>query len=249
MTPGPSCLHGRVSRSLVLGALLVALGLPGCYSAKTAPESYFSSLDYQARQTLGESLFREDLSFLSNEEIERILSSKIELPRDARLAVLQLGGDPHVLVLPAPDTDGDGEGDALAELADRLAASERLSSVALLPSLLVPKALSVAKLREAAARFQADLLFIYRVPCQQFRENRFLAPDEARAYCVAEGVLLDVRTGIVPYSSAASSTFGATESPGDLTAYETMRRSQSEAVRRALEDLAGELVRFLDEAP
>ncbi|HSL83807.1 MAG TPA: hypothetical protein VLF66_13610, partial [Thermoanaerobaculia bacterium] len=230
--------------------LLVALsGLycQGCGSAKTASGSYFSSLDYQARETLSQSLFREDLSLLSNEEIDRILSSKIELPRDARLALLQIGADPHVLVLPA--SDADGEGDALAAVLERLAASDRLSSVALLPSLLVPRSLSVAKLREAAARFQADLLFIYRTPCQQFQRNRFLGADQAKAYCVAEGVLLDVRTGIIPFSAVASSTFAAVQEANDLTSYETLRRSQSEAIARALSDLADELMGFLAEAP
>ncbi len=139
--------------------------------AKSPSAGYFSSLDYQACDTLRQSLFKEDLSLLSNEEIEIILSSKIELPRDARLALLQLGGDPHVLVLPAPDAEED---QSLAALFERLAAAERLSSVTLLPSLLVPSTLSVAKLREAAARFQADLLFSYRTPCQQYHRNRFL---------------------------------------------------------------------------
>ena len=218
-----------------------------CVSRKAASPDYFSSLDYQARETLRQSLFREDLSLLSNEEIERILSSKIELPRDARLALLQLGGDAQVLVLPAPQ--GGGEGSGLTELAERLAACERLSSVALLPSLLVPANLSVAKLRESAARFQADLLFIYRTPCLPFQRHRLLGADEAKVYCVAEGVLLDVRSGIIPFSAAAMATFGAVKRPEDLTSYETLRRSQGRAIVEALEELADDLLAFLAAAP
>lgn len=229
-------------------ALLLGLLSLSCASSKTASESYFSSLDYQARETLRQSLFREDLSLLSNEEIERILSSKIELPREARLALLQLGGDSHVLVLPAPAGD-DGEGDALSDLLQRLSSSQRLSSVTLLPSLLVPTNLSAAKLREAAARFQADLLFIYRTPCMQFQKHRFIGTDEAKAYCVAEGILLDVRTGIIPFSAAASATFGALKGPEDLTSYETLHRSQSQAILQALERLADDLLAFLASAP
>lgn len=236
----------RWARHATLVALVLGLPNLSCTSTKPASSSYFSSLDYQARETLRQSLFREDLSLLSNEEIERILSSKIELPRNARLALLQLGGDPHVLVLPAPDTD---EGDSLAALFERLGDSERLSSVTLLPSMLVPSSLSVAKLREAAARFQADLLFIYRTPCQQFHRNRFLAADEAKAYCIAEGVLLDVRTGIIPFSAVGTSTFGAVQGPEDLTSYETLRRSQSQAITQALEALADNLLAFLAAAP
>ncbi len=240
-----------VRRWLFLGllSLLGAQFLSCTYSAKASPsERYFSSLEYQSRETLRQSLFREDLSLFSDEEIERILTSKIELPHRARLALLQLGADPHVLVLPTP-TEEEGNDDPLAALFERLSASDRLSSVSLLPSLLVPSNLSVAKLREAAARFQADLLFIYRTPCQQFHRNRFLGADRARAYCVAEGVLLDIRTGIIPFSEAVTSTFGTVENPDDLTAYETLQRSQSQAVVQALSDLAEKLIAFLAAAP
>ena len=249
MTPrNPSKCFARHARSVA--AIVAALGAvlcAACASKKVATEeSYLSSLDYQSRETLGQSLFREDSLLLSNEDIERILSSKIALPRDARLAVLQLGGDQHVLVLPGPDA---GAADALGALTEKLRASTRLSSVALLPSLLAPTQLTVPKLREAAARFQADLLLVYRTPCQQFQRSRLLRPDQAKAYCLAEGVLLDVRTGIFPFSGVGSSAFGAVQNPEDLNSYETFRRSQDQAIFQALEQLAGDLVAFLDSAP
>ncbi|MDH3253996.1 MAG: hypothetical protein OEM62_03315 [Acidobacteriota bacterium] len=234
----------RPPRATVVAVVLSASML-ACTATKEAP-SYLASLDYQGRETLRQSLFKEDLSLLSNEDIERILTSKIELPHGARMSVLQLGGDSHVLVLPEPDSESSN---LLRSLRDQLAGSQRLTSVAFLPSLLVPRTLSVAKLREAAARFQSDLLFVYRTPCLQFERNRFLGADQAKAYCVAEGVLLDVRTGIIPFSSTASSTFGASRSAEDLNAYETMRRSQSEAMVEALSGLAGKLVEFLGSAP
>lgn len=238
--------HGGYRLStLRLAILALALSTVSCVAAKRST-SYLSSLDYQARETLSQSLFREDVSLISNEEIERVLSSKVELPRDARLILLQLGSDADILVLPQADSE---EVDALSRLFEQVSASNRLTSVALLPSLLVPRNLSVAKLRESAARFQGDLLFIYRVPCQQFRRNRFLGQDEAKAYCLAEGVLLDVRTGIIPFSGVGTSVFEAVENPEDLNSYETLRRSQAEAVVLALDELAAELTSFLDAAP
>lgn len=236
----------RENKKKLSAFLLIAAVVLACSSAKRSVPSYLDSLDYQGRETLNESLFREDVSLLTNEEIERILGSKIELPRNARLAILQLGGESHVLVLPEPESDAE---DALSSLRDQLEGSHRLSSVVLLPSLLVPRTLSVAKLREAAARFQADLLFIYRTPCLQFHRNRFIGTDEARAYCIAEGVLLDVRTGIIPFSSVNSSTFEAVRTAEDINTYETVRRSRSEATSNALSELAVQLVEFLDSAP
>lgn len=54
-------------------ALLTGLAHLSCASAKSASSSLLSSLHYQARERLRQLLFREDLSLLSNEEIERIL--------------------------------------------------------------------------------------------------------------------------------------------------------------------------------
>ena len=49
-----------------------------------------------------------------------------------------------------------------------------------LPSLLLPSERSVARLREAAARFQSDLLFVYATDCQVFSRYRVFAADERR---------------------------------------------------------------------
>lgn len=49
--------------------------------------------------------------------------------------------------------------------------------------------------------------------------HRFLAADEAKAYCVARGgVLLDVPTGIIPFSAVGTSSFGAVQGPEELAA-------------------------------
>jgi hypothetical protein len=52
-----------------------------------------------------------------------------------------------------------------------LKSSPQLTEVRLLPSLLVPQKRTVPYLREAAARFQADLLFVYTARIQTFRKS------------------------------------------------------------------------------
>jgi hypothetical protein len=58
-------------------------------------------------------------------------------------------------------------------------------------------------------------------------------------------VLLDIRTGIIPFSAVASSTLGAVQESDDLTSYGTLRRSQSEVIARAISDLADDLPGFV----
>lgn len=230
----------------VLLLLLVSSSMffAGCTPTARGPQTasdYYSSLDYESRQVLRQSLFRSDQALLSSEEIEAILSSRIELPTQAHMAVLRLGADSEVLSW-AFLADGDHPLSALA-------GANRISRVSWLPSLLIPEKLNVPLLREAAARFQADLLLVYRTPCQRFQEYRLFGTDESKTYCVAEGVLLDVRTGIVPFSGAAAKELKAQKAEGDVNLYETMKKAEATATSAALADLAQQLVLFLEAAP
>jgi hypothetical protein len=114
-----------------------------------------------------------------------------------------------------------------------------------MPILLIPEKRTVPYLREAAARFQADLLLIYTTRIQTFQLNRLIGTDEVRAACLAESVLLDVRTGIVAHTTRSSETFATKKAPGDLNFSETIAKAQSEATGRALVKLADAVVTYL----
>jgi hypothetical protein len=130
-------------------------------------------------------------------------------------------------------------------LVEALKASRQFNEVRLLPSLLVPEKRTIPYLREAAARIQADLLFVYTTRIQYFRRDRFLKPDEVHAQCVAESVLLDVRTGIVAHTDHASEDIASKKAPGDLNFDETVARAQSEARGKAMLSLANALTAYL----
>ena len=216
--------------------------LAGCAAkAPLTTASTYASSEYQSRELLGQSLFRSDQAVLSNEEIETILSSRIQLPQRAHLTILRLGRSDELLAW----AFADGPENPLAPLLEH----PRLRQVSWLPSLLVPKELSVPLLREAAARFQADLLLVYRTPCQQFRNYRWLGDDTARTYCVAEALLLDVRTGVIPFSTAATRRVEAREAEADVSFYETLQKAQSTAITQAVAEAADTLAEFLTGAP
>lgn len=222
---------------------LAAVTLSGCASKKMAMTSadYARSSDHQDRALLQQSLFRSDQALLSNDEIDAILSSRIQLPTRAHLTILRLGSTDEVLAWALLS----GSASPFGELAN----APRLSRLSWLPSLLVPEKLNVPALREAAARFQADLLLVYRTPCQQFSNYRLFGTDTSKTYCVAEGLLLDIRTGVIPFSAAAVHEVRAAESKEDVDFYETMRKAKATASAEAVRDLSQQLSAFLSDAP
>ncbi|MEA2561012.1 MAG: hypothetical protein QOH06_2516 [Acidobacteriota bacterium] len=230
-----------LSRKIVLPFLFLCL-LSGCAKRRpaTAPD-YYASSEYQNRDVLSQSLFKSDQAILSNDEIEKILGSKIQLPRQAHLTVLRLGSSQEILSWAFLS----GSENPLSVLDS----SPRLTRVSWLPSLLVPEKLTVSLLREAAARFQADLLLVYRSPCQRFQDYRLFGTDKAKTYCVAEGILLDVRTGVIPFSTATTREVRVEEKSGDVSFYETMQKAEAQATAQALTELAQQLSEFLAAAP
>ena len=100
----------------------------------------------------------------------------------------------------------------------------------------------MAFLREAAARFQADLLLVYTTRVQTFQQERLIGADVVRAGCTAESVLLDVRTGIIVHAARVSDSLLAKKSGADLDFSQTIAKAQSEATGKALLKMAEDIV-------
>lgn len=229
---------------------LLATGLlvTGCATTEmmSAQAGSMTSDSYPHREELAESLFPGDQAVLSNEAIETILSSKITLASDARIAVIRVRQPgyrwwSHELAKL--------DQDIIERLLNRLTACERVASAALLPSMLMPRRLTVPHVRAAAARYQADLVLLYQSSSYTYAKQRFLGADETKSHCIVEAVLLDTRTGIIPFSTIASETYGAKKERDDLSFNETMWKAEMTAVGRALDEIAGEVAAFLDQAP
>src|ERR1017187_2189811 len=226
--------------SIVLGALVLGAG---CAKKMAAPPPPPPPADYQGiagtdTGRLQESLFKGDQAVLSNEDIERILTANITLADRHRLAVLGLssGGTWYQDV-------ADLESRNSERFLQALGSAPQITKVRLLPDLLVPEKRTVPYLREAAARFQADLLLVYSTRVQTFQRDRLIGSDEVKAECMVESVLLDVRTGIVLHTARSAEAISARKSPGDLNFSQTV--AETEAMGKALLKLADAVLTFV----
>lgn len=199
------------------------------------PETILESTNNQ------DSLFKGDQAVLSDQDISRILGTHIDLADRHRVAILNVAGQTwwsgELAELDAKNADN---------LVHALKASPQLSYVSFLPALLVPEKRTVPYLREAAARVQADLLFVYNTRIQTFQRDRFFkSPDEVHAQCIAESVLLDVRTGIVVQTGHATEDLSLKKTAADANFSETVARAESQARGKALISLANQVVQQL----
>lgn len=227
-------------RSLLL--LVIFMVIAGCavpVSTAARPGAYYDSL---SAETEAASLFSGDESVLSDEAIARILEYDYKPPALSRIALMPFGRETwsewsEELALASESMR--------REVLGQLVSSPRVYDASYLPSILIPDQKTVPHLRVAAARYQADLLLVYRSYCRSFERYRLFGADRSKAYCGVEAVLLDTRTGLVPFTSVAMESFEATENDSDINFRETVLKAQLGATEDALAAVVGEIVGFL----
>jgi hypothetical protein len=239
--------------SEILTLLLTVVLFSGCASMQQ--KSMMATAEYAAKEPIATSLFPSDQAVMGDEAIGRILSSKLELPAKGKLALMRF-----------PDGDAWGSryyGSSywrdenyvklqqvqVETLTQSLLTSEQILEVAPLPSLMTPRQLSIPVLREAAVRMQADLLLVFRIGSDTYSQYRAFAKDKVKSYSTCELVLLDVRTGLVPFARVVSRDQLELKQSTDLDLSETMRRAEQASAVEALKVAAGELVGFVKSVP
>lgn len=182
-----------------------------------------------------------------DKKINELLSYQIKLPKQNRIAILKLSTDNYWRFY---SNDLTQLNDSLVKsLIDKLRDSHRVYDASFLPAMLVPEKRTVPVLREAAARFQADLLLVYRSSCHSYQKYRFIDPNESKSYCSVESILLDVRSGVIVKSIVSTEDFTAKKSAGDTNFSETIKKAELEAVAKALGNVANEIAMFLNNVP
>lgn len=188
------------------------------------------------------SLFADDATVLSDADIDRILRFHYVPPAQARIAVLALGQE---VWFGYSDELAHTVAEVRSEFARQLKSTPTVTEVSFLPSLLVPTKRSVGLFREAAARYQADLLVVYQSSCRTYEKSRLFTASTSKSFCNVEAAILDVRTGLVPFATAATKDLTVSKNPDDLNIYETMRKAELGAIREALATIGSEMSAYL----
>lgn len=226
-------------------AVVVSLLLGGCAVAPpprmAGDQGSALGVDYGVENSQT-SLFAGDATLLSDADIDRILRYPYAAPQQSRVAVLALGQERSY-----------GYSDELARSGEEIRSSviaelnkaSTVTDVSFLPSLLVPQTRSVAHLREAATRYQANILVVYQASCRTYDKYRMFSASSSKSFCNIEAVVLDVRTGIVPFSTTVTQEFVTTQSSADTNFYETMIKAEAGAIRTGLVKVASRIAGFL----
>jgi hypothetical protein len=236
---------------------MVAVLVAGCSAPIALEDAQMMSMRdgvataYEERPTLTGSLFKSDQAVMDDEAIRRILSSKVVLADDARIALMKFPGPERAALRYygyhywRSEDYLKTQQQYIDTISGKLAASDRVAEVILLPSLLTPMEATIPVLREAAVRLQADLLLVFRLTSDIYHQPKLFAQDQVKAYCTCEAVLLDVRTGLIPFTTVTTRDRIEKKEKQDLEINETMRRAETAAVLDSLNAVSDKLAEFL----
>lgn len=244
---------GFILLNVVLLSVVAGCNLPTSdETLMSNRESVISYSDAIGDQTpLTGSLFASDIKLLSNEAAQEILETPIPMRSDAKVALLNLtpGGLSLRVSRAAWRTEEymDLQHRYVQTLVDGLMRAEKVREVVPIPSIMISEAMTLPLMREAAVRLQADLLLIYGIRNELFRKSRFLEKDEVKAYATCELLLLDARTGVIPFTTVLTEKYQTSPDPNDFGWAETQQRARSEATLRVLDKAGQAVAEFLSD--
>lgn len=181
--------------------------------------------------------------------IEVLLGHRLTFPARVTVGILHL---PGAMARRSWFFTGEA-GDLTQTLADSVVAAisraPRVERAAVLPVLVVGDQPTVARLREAAARLQAQVLMVYRPNCRLYERVPFVGSTQYRAVCTIEALALDTRSGVIPFSTIITREDITRRERGDFDATGTWRRIQLQALVKAVVEVSIRMGTFLSSVP
>lgn len=233
--------------------------LYSCSSVKHGSSaSYMRSKEYQNRNELSQSLFGSKSQLISEKDIQKVLKSKVVLSRRIRLGVIKLESKSSYTMdwhWQSPASLMNNKAFILNEklkndFFGKLKKSGRVSDITILPSMMIPRPMTIPALRETAVRLQVDLLLVLRSEnLADYEYMPFWIKDKAKTLSTVEAILLDTKTGVIPFTSIATDSALLREKSKDLNRFQLIKRSSEEAETKALISIAEVLAKFIKEAP
>jgi hypothetical protein len=228
-------------------ALAVLLFFASCETTKNLaiPEDGYLKHDYEKDTLILQSLFSDRASTISEENIQKVLEGNITLPQQLRVALVKVDGNNEGKYYWNDESYLKNQQSYIDLFTSTLQRSARVKKVTLIPDLLVSKQLTYTNIREAAVRMQADVVVLFSVTSDVYTKYKAFAKDDIKAFATTQLIVLDVRTGLVPFSAISTKDVLSQKKKEETDVYEARSRVKNEAVLLTIGDIGEKINGFL----
>lgn len=199
------------------------------------------------KEPITESLFNDKDRTLSESDIQKLLTGRLVLPETLRLAVFKFGMNNRFYNRYNYLSDENlvkAHQSYLDTLMAGLKNNNRVESVHPVPSLMLSANPTITQLRETSVRLQSDVLLVYSTTSDIYYKYKAFKKNETKAFATTEVFLMDIRTGLVPFTTVVTKDF-YTKTLHDETVDETRKRAEQEAVILTLGEVGKQVDVFL----
>ncbi|WP_127132544.1 hypothetical protein [Pseudoflavitalea rhizosphaerae] len=194
-----------------------------------------------------QSLFNDKSASISEENIQRLLDGNYKLPQQLRVAVIRLDNKSNVNRRYFWNDEDylKTQQSYLDSFTAKLRQSPRVQKVSVVPEIVVSKSPSFTQLREAAVRLQSDLVVVYSIASDIYSRYKLFSNPDLKAFATTQLILLDVRTGMVPFSTIVTKDQLSKKTKSELDNAQASARVQHEAVLLTIDESSRQMLDFL----
>jgi hypothetical protein len=193
-----------------------------------------------------QSLFNDKASTISEEGIQKILDGTYKLPQQLRVAIVRIDNSRQKGSYYWNDEEYLKTQQSYLDLFEnKFKQSSRVSKVSIIPDLLISKTPSFTNIREAAVRLQADIVVIYLISGDIYSKYKFFTKPDIKAFATTQLIILDVRTGLIPFSTIVTKDNTSQKKKEELDNSEARNRIQNDAVLLTISEIGQQITSFL----
>ncbi|MFT3903190.1 MAG: hypothetical protein QM727_08450 [Niabella sp.] len=194
-----------------------------------------------------ESLFSDKNATISEENIQKILNGSYSLPNSLRVAFVKLESAQNRNRYYWSDEQYlKSQQQYLDLFSQDFKNSPRVKSISTIPDILVSKNPTFTSIREAAVRTQSDIVVVYTINSDIYSQYKLFSKKNIKAFATVQLIVLDVRTGLIPFTTIVTKDFQDKKNDKDLSESEAANRIKNEAVLQTIGEVGKQVTTFLE---
>ena len=225
--------------------VLAVIAMVSCTATKqtsTPNEYHYVNNDPPITQ----SLFDDKSATISEENIQKILDGNYTLPVNLRAAFVKLESAQNQRRYYWSDEQYlKSQQQYLSLFSETLKQSPRIKAISTIPDILVSRNPTFTNIREAAVRTQSDIVVIYSINSDLYSQYKIFSKTSIKAFATTQLIILDVRTGLVPFTSIVTKERTDKKNDKDLNETEAANRIKNEAVLLTIGEIGKQISDFL----
>ncbi|MDT0295835.1 hypothetical protein ACFQ3R_11555 [Mesonia ostreae] len=203
---------------------------------------------YKPDPPLTKSLFDDKSATITEENIKKILDGNYSLSKDLRVSLVKLESTQSLRNYYWNDEEYlKSEQQYLDLFISNFGKSNRVKNVSKIPDLLISNNPTFTNIREAAVRTQSDIVVIYSINSDLYSKYKLFSKSDFKAFATTQLIILDVRTGLIPFSTIVTREFQSKRQDNELNDNEASNRIKNKAVLLTIEEITNRINSFLED--